>query len=123
MALATLGGQAHESTSTRTYTHEASQVLATATTPRPEAEAEVWALASEERFEEYQRSGGRSASMMDHFYDKLLRVAKPDYKAVCNSYLEAEMDGRAAPLVAVCLAFGRTGKVPEDLIKEMAARL
>ena len=38
---------------------------------------------------------------------------------VRNTYLEAE----AAPLVAVCLAFGEAGKVPLDLIQEMERRL
>jgi len=104
------------------YNCETNAPLSCDSTPRPQSEAEVWALATEERFAEYQRSGGSSKSMMDHYYDKLLRVARPDYKSVCNKYLEAEMDKRAAPLVEVCLEYGQTGKVPEDRIKEMAAK-
>ena len=34
----------------------------------------MWAEVREERFENYQKSGGGSASMMDHYYDKLLQV-------------------------------------------------
>ena len=34
----------------------------------------LWAAVKEERFENYQKSGGGSASMMDHYYDKLLQV-------------------------------------------------
>ena len=34
----------------------------------------MWAEVKEERFENYQKSGGGSASMMDHYYDKLLQV-------------------------------------------------
>lgn len=104
------------------YNCETTAPLSCETTPRPQSEAEVWALATEERFAMYQTSGGNSDSMMDHYYDKLLRVARPDYKSVCNKYFEAEMDKRAAPLVEVCLDYGRTGKVPENKIKEMAAK-
>lgn len=92
-------------------------------TPRPKTAEEVWGLATEERFAEYQRTGGGSKSMMDHYYDKLLRVARPDKRSIRNSYLEAEMDKRAAPLVRICLAFGQTGQVPEDEIKAMADRV
>lgn len=102
--------------------HEKGESLFCAETPRPKAEADVWSFATEERFEEYQKSGGKSVSMMDHFFDKLLRVARPDYSSVRNAYLEAEMDCRAAPLVNLCLEFGRTGAVPEDLIREMATQ-
>ena len=34
----------------------------------------MWAEVKEERFENYQKSGGGSVSMMDHYYDKLLQV-------------------------------------------------
>ena len=34
----------------------------------------MWAEVKEERFENYQKSGGGGVSMMDHYYDKLLQV-------------------------------------------------
>jgi len=105
------------------YNTEKGEQMSCATTPRPATEEEVWALATEERFAEYQTSGGKSVSMMDHYYDKLLRVSRPAYSTVRNKYLEAEMDLRAAPLVKMCLEFGRTGQVPEDQIREMASRV
>uniref|UniRef100_A0A7S2PSI1 HD/PDEase domain-containing protein n=1 Tax=Zooxanthella nutricula TaxID=1333877 RepID=A0A7S2PSI1_9DINO len=105
------------------YNTEVGAPLAAAETPRPATEAEVWALATAERFAQYQKSGGSSRSMMDHYYDKLLRVARPDYSSVRNEYLESEMDQRAAPLVEICLAYGKTGEVPTDRILEMAARM
>mmetsp|Transcript_11402 Transcript_11402/g.17190 ORF Transcript_11402/g.17190 Transcript_11402/m.17190 type:complete len:100 (+) Transcript_11402:145-444(+) len=97
--------------------------LAVDDTPRPQNEDEVWAAATEERFAEYQRSGGGSASMMDHYFDKLLQVSRPDPAKVRNPYLEAEMKHRAAPLVHICLAYGRTGVVPVEEIKAMEARV
>ena len=98
----------------RTFMHNtrSGEPLSCETTPRPANEAEAWALATEARFAEYQRSGGHSDSMMDHFYDKLLQVSRPPPALVRNSYLEAEFEKRAAPLMAMCLAYGKTGEVP-----------
>ncbi|CAK0809368.1 unnamed protein product [Prorocentrum cordatum] len=104
------------------YNCEVQAPLSVDTTPRPRTEEEVWELATPERFDEYQRTGGASASMMDHYYDKLLRVARPPPALVRNSYLEAEMAKQAAPLVRVCLEFGATGSVPLGTIREMAVR-
>ncbi|CAE7666558.1 unnamed protein product [Symbiodinium pilosum] len=94
-------------------------------TPRPQTEAEVWALATNDRFERYQSSGGKSISMLDHYYDKLLRVACPPLDVVQNAYLEQEMAVRAKPLVQICLAYGRTGTIPldEEVIGELRSRL
>ena len=48
-----------------------------------------------------QASGGASASMIDHYYDKLLSVARPPPALVRNAWLEqAALDG-AAPLIKV----------------------
>ena len=58
--------------------------LALESTPRPTSPAGVWALATPERFSQYQASGGGSASMIDHYYDKLLQVARPPSEAVRN---------------------------------------
>ena len=76
-----------------------------------------------ERFARYQSSGGDSASMLDHYYDKLLPVARPPAALVRNAYLEAEMDARAAPLLTVLLQYGATGEVPEQQIEAWAAEL
>ena len=58
-----------------------------------------------------------SASMMDHYYDKLLHISVFDKNVVQNSYLIEEAARRVQPLVDVCLRFGETGVVPVDLIK------
>ena len=54
--------------------------------------------------------------MMDHYYDKLLHVAVLPADVVHNGYLVGEAERRVAPLVAICLEFGRTGEAPIDLI-------
>lgn len=105
------------------YNREVGTALSVEATPRPRSEQEVWQLATPERFAEYQRSGGSSASMMDHYFDKLLQVARPSPELVRNSYLQEQMERQAAPLVRVCLAFGATGQVPLDIIAEMASRV
>eukprot|EP00967_Tisochrysis_lutea_P124630 scaffold208515_cov30-Tisochrysis_lutea.AAC.2 len=56
------------------YNRSINAPLSVDSTPRPSTEADVWALATEERFQEYQARGGSSVSMMDHYYDKLLQV-------------------------------------------------
>lgn len=91
-------------------------------TPRPKTEDEVWALATPERFQKYQTSGGASDSMLDHYFDKLLQVARPPAEIVRNSYLEQKMQEGAEPLVRILLAFGQTGEVPMEQLKAMEAR-
>lgn len=55
--------------------------------------------------------------MIDHYYDKLLQIAhfKPDVAQ--NDYLVGEAQKRVQPLVDICLEYGKTGVVPEDMIK------
>mmetsp|Transcript_1958 Transcript_1958/g.4318 ORF Transcript_1958/g.4318 Transcript_1958/m.4318 type:complete len:276 (-) Transcript_1958:169-996(-) len=102
------------------YNEELGRDAFTSSTPRPRSEAEVWELATPERFEKYQASGGQSASMIDHYFDKLLRVARPPTEVLHNDYFEAEMVRRVAPLVQVCLAFGETGEVPMGMLRSWA---
>ena len=77
---------------------------------RPKDEAAALALATPERFAAYQASGGGSASMLDHYYDKLLQVSRPPPELVRNAYLEEAACERTAPLLQVCLAFSREGE-------------
>mmetsp|Transcript_40814 Transcript_40814/g.87057 ORF Transcript_40814/g.87057 Transcript_40814/m.87057 type:complete len:266 (-) Transcript_40814:166-963(-) len=105
------------------YNQHVGAPMAVETTPRAKSEAELWSLATPERFETYQRSGGGSTSMMDHFYDKLLQIARPPPEIVANRYLEAAAAERVAPLVSVCLEFGETGVVPDASIRDMAREL
>ena len=103
------------------HNHKAGKPLSCSTTPRPRTEEEAFALATEERFAAYQSSGGHSDSMLDHYYDKLLQVARPAPELVRNAYLEEEAKRRAAPLLAVCLAYAETKRVPLETIEAMVA--
>jgi len=97
--------------------------LACESTPRPQTAEEALGLATPERFAAYQASGGGSASMLDHYYDKLLPIARPPPSLVRNLYLEREALAGAAPLIDILLEYGRSGVVPVDRIEAMAARL
>jgi len=105
------------------YTLAAGQPLCSDTSPRATSAADVWALATPARFEDYQRGGGHSADMIAHYYDKLLHIARPPRDIVRNAYLEAAADAGAAPLVEVCVRYGRTGVVDEAYIAELEASL
>ena len=75
-----------------------------------------------ERWAGYQR-GGNSASMMDHYYDKLLQIAHFDPDVVDNSYLQGEAAKRVKPLVEICLEFGKTGQVPVEMLETFEKEL
>ena len=91
-------------------------------TPRCNSDEEAFALATEERFKQYQERGGSSASMIDHYFDKLLQVARPPPDIVRNSYLEEAARDRVEPLLKVVRAYGETGEVPVAYIEEMVER-
>lgn len=75
------------------YDAKSGRPLFTAETPRPTTAAECFAHATEERFAEYQRSGGGSASMVDHYFDKLLQVARPAPGKVCAQLVPGGLSG------------------------------
>jgi len=97
------------------YNREVGAPLFIDTTPRPKSEDEVWNHVTEERWNGYQ-NGGDSASMMDHYYDKLLQIAVFKPEVVNNTYLVQEASKRVQPLLDVCVQYGKTGVVPEELI-------
>lgn len=97
--------------------------LACPTTPRPTTVDAALAHASPERFAQYQASGGSSVSMLDHFYDKLLPIARPPPELVRNPYLETQAMAGAAPLLDILLDYGRTGEVPVAKVEAMRLRL
>jgi len=106
------------------YNRACGAPIALESTPRPTDAPQVWGYATPERYAVYQASGGSSRSMLDHFYDKLLHVANPPVDVVRNAYLESAAAERAAPLVAVCLAYARGGQdAVRHTIKEAAERV
>lgn len=98
------------------YTKESGGLLWSRDSPRCITVDEIWEHATPERFQAYQIRGGTSSDMISHYYDKLLRVARPPSNIVCNEYLEQAAEVRVQPLIDVCLHFGRTGVVDEDYI-------
>ena len=61
-----------------------------------------------------------SDSMMDHYFDKLLQIARFDNNVVKNKFLCEEAERRVEPLVQICLEWGKTGVVPEATIQSYA---
>eukprot|EP00088_Acartia_fossae_P027574 TRINITY_DN28319_c0_g1_i1.p1 TRINITY_DN28319_c0_g1~~TRINITY_DN28319_c0_g1_i1.p1 ORF type:complete len:149 (+),score=25.48 TRINITY_DN28319_c0_g1_i1:3-449(+) len=97
------------------YNTEKEDPLCTPNTPRPKTSEEVWDYVTEDRWKQYQ-NGGNSASMMDHYYDKLLQIAVFQPQVVHNQYLVQEAAKRVDPLLKICVEYGKTGSVPEKLI-------
>lgn len=100
--------------------------------PRPNCEEEVWQFATPDRFESYlqrERDGNdeknrdSSSSMISHYYDKLLHVARPPPEIVRNTYLEDKAQESSKELLEVCLRFGKTGAVDEDYILNLEKTL
>lgn len=58
-------------------------------TTRASNEEEVWKAATPERFVLYMK-GAQSASMLDHYYDKLLHIGKPECLRSQNKYILEE---------------------------------
>ncbi|EJK48905.1 hypothetical protein THAOC_32262 [Thalassiosira oceanica] len=102
------------------FNNETSRPLFTENTPRAKSEEDLWRIADPPgRLQKYMERGGTSESMIDHYYDKLLHIARPPREIVRNPYLEQMADSSAQPLVEVCLRFGRTGKVDESYIMSL----
>lgn len=78
------------------------------TTPRATSASDIKRIATPERFEQYQMTG-KSDSMIDHFYDKLLHIG---HLRSGNSYFELEAATRYQQMVKFVLEFGRTGTLP-----------
>jgi len=101
------------------FTLEKSRDFKNDTTPRPKTEKEVWSFATDKRLRKYMEAG-TSTSMMDHYFDKLLHIVETDTNVTKNTYLTSKAKKEVAPLVTVCLEYGKSGKVPLDLIKGYA---
>ena len=80
--------------------------------PKPTTEEEIWALATEERYNSYN---GKSLSMIDHYYDKLLRLSVFPIK---NKYFDIECAKRRQPLIDFLLYFGQKGSITFDEVEE-----
>ena len=70
-------------------------------TPRATTREELEKIATPERFKNYT---GKSLSMIDHYYDKLLHLSNMHTQ---NQYLLNEAKKRHDIMVNFCLEFGR----------------
>jgi len=100
------------------YNSEVGAPLVCPDMPRPTCEKEVWDHVTPERWTKYQ-NGGNSASMMDHYYDKLLQIAVFPPEVVCCPSLVQEAAARVQPLLHICLEAGKTGEAPVEYIKSL----
>ena len=93
------------------YTKHVGRPLFTQTTPRATTEEELWDIATPERFLLYLRTN-YTETYIDHFYDKLLHIGKPEvFEKSGNTYFIEEAKKRHEYIVQYILKFGRTGEV------------
>lgn len=95
------------------YTAEIGGRLANIATLRATTKEELAKIAVPERYEIYL-TRGRSGSMMDHYYDKLLHLHK---EPTHNVYLDHVKIKRLEPLIAFCLRFGCTNKIKQSRLE------
>ena len=69
-------------------------------TPRPTTYDEIWNYATEERYNNYT---GKSSSMIDQYFDKLLRAT---VFPIRNDFLDFESGKRRQPIIDFILYFG-----------------
>ena len=80
----------------------------TETTPRCRTREELALIATPEKLESYQRQGGFSASLIDHYYEKLLHIHR---LSSGSPTLQKIADERHEVMVEFVLEFGRTGTI------------
>jgi uncharacterized protein len=77
-------------------------------TERGFTESELWEIATIERYNSYT---GNSISMIDHYYDKLLRAS---IFPIQNPYFNIECDKRRKPIITFLLYFGQKGSITDE---------
>lgn len=87
-------------------------------TPQCKTRDEIFEHATYERFQEYIKNNGNSATMMDHYYDKLIQVSYPPKEHIVHSeYLINKFEKSVEPLLDVCLYYGKNGRLSPTLFK------
>ena len=81
------------------YSKTTNNPLYLPTTARPKSEEEIWEVATPERYKQYT---GKSASMIDHYYDKLLRCT---FFPVNNYHFDKHCKERRQILIDFILYF------------------
>ena len=77
-------------------------------TPRPTSADDIWNHASEERYNKYT---GKSNSMMDHYFDKLVRLT---LFPIRNKFLDYECSKRRQPIIDFVLYFSNKVKITDE---------
>lgn len=93
-------------------THKKQPLYVPGETQFAETEEELWNIATEERYKSYN---GKSKSMMDHFYDKLLRIGNYPIK---NKFFMEETGKKIAPLIEFALLVGKKKSVEDSDVLE-----
>jgi uncharacterized protein len=88
-------------------------------TPRAYTEEQVWMEATPERFTAYM-NGAKSASMIDHYYDKLLHIGKPAHLRSQNPYILEEAARRNHIMVEFIINYWLTATKVE---RQMTCRI
>ena len=95
------------------YNNKPGYKLFTAETKRALNKDDLWNnIATVERYNSYK---GNSASMIDHFYDKMLRAGMFQTE---NTFLDDKRKDKLEPMVEFILKFGTTGKIDLDMLKD-----
>jgi hypothetical protein len=98
------------------YTKKKKMPLFTASTSRCRNVEELWQVATPERFARYE---GRSESMIDHYYDKLLHL---NTIGSGDPSLMSQASSRMAETVDFVLGFGRDGTLDVNHLESLARR-
>lgn len=85
------------------YSQHIGNPLHADTTPRVYTREELWKVATAERFANYKRS----ASVIDHYYDKLLHIGQPDKLKSGNKYILMEAMRRNEVMIDYVLNYWR----------------
>ena len=89
-------------------------------TPQCMTVDEILATATQKRLDNYQKNDGKSKSMMDHYYDKLIQIACPPKHIVRNYYLQNIALLRAQPLFKICVDYSKICKIKDSAEKCVA---
>jgi len=82
--------------------------LYVSSTPCVTTEEEMWRVATPERYQHYS---GVSDSMIDHYYDKLIRASMFPIK---NEYFDKETELRRKPSIDFVLMFGKNKRISNE---------
>jgi len=90
------------------YSLTSDNPLYTDKTPCATSEEDVWKLSTLERFNNYS---GKSISMIDHYYDKIVRTTKFPIR---NKYFDEICDIRRKPIIDFVLMYSKNKRITHE---------